>query len=103
MHAVPKEARRGQWVPRARARGAGELSSVDAGTRAWAFYKSGMHSLDAEPSLQPRVCLRVLVLLFLRAQLGGCDECGVSPSSPTTWAVGIELRLSILLASTFTQ
>lgn len=66
MHAVPEEARGGQWVPRARVRGAGELSRVDAGTRTWAFYKSSMHSLDAEPSLQPQVSLWVLVLLFLR-------------------------------------
>lgn len=65
-HAVPKEARRGQWVPRARVRDAGGLSSVDAGTRTWAFCESGIHSLGAEPSLQPLVCLWVLVLLFLR-------------------------------------
>lgn len=33
----------------------------------------------------------------------GYFVCGISPFSPTTWIVGIELRLSILVASTFTQ
>lgn len=39
---------------------------VVAENRTWASYKSRMHSLDTEPSLQPRICLWVLVLLFLR-------------------------------------
>lgn len=33
----------------------------------------------------------------------GYFVCGIRPFSPTTWVVGVELRLSILVASTFTQ